>query len=188
MLKSQDESVISPFLLGVKRYFDSIEVKEDVIYIPSIRIEDCKTKSVYMTDLGEPFLSCYPAKDLPTQHYIIHLNNLERGAKNSYILDLISKLNEVREALLPLADLETPALALVEEVNTDFLPVFLSLAQHGYKFVVGMNSIDKEKIIEQIKLSQNRLPSFILEEAEKTLKEIRAYRFENGTAIPVKVF
>jgi len=191
LLKSLDESVISPFLLGVKKYFDSVKVKEDIIYIPSIRVEKCKSKFVYMTDLGEMFLSCYPAKDLPTQHYIIHLSNLERGAKNSYILDLASKLDEkARETLLPLADVEIPALALVEGVNTDLLPVLLSLVQHGYKFVVGMSTIDKEKIIEQIKLSQNRFPPFILEEAEKTLreKEIRAYHFENGTAIPVKAF
>jgi len=188
LLKSQDESVISPFLLGVKKYFDSIRVKEDVIYIPSFRIsEDCKTKSVYMTDLGEMFISCYPAKDLPLQHYIIHLNNLKRGAKNKYIPDLISKLNEeTRETLLPLADAEPPALVLIEGVNNaDLLFPLLSLVQHGYKFVIGMNneSLDKEKITESLRFSQKHLPAS--EETEKALKEIKAYRLENGTAIPV---
>jgi len=188
LLKLQDESVLSPFLLGVKKYFDSIRVKEDVIYIPSFRIGgDCKSKSVYMTDLGEMFISCYPAKELPIQHYIIHLNNLERGAKSKYILDLISKLNEgARETLLPLADAETPAIVLIEGTNNvDLLFPLLSLVQHGYKFVIGMNneSLDKEKIAESLRFSQKHLHES--EETEKALKEIKAYRFENGTAIPV---
>ena len=188
-LLKQDESVISPFLLGVKKYFDSVRIKEDLIYIPSFKIaEDCKSKFVYMTDLGEMFVSCYPAKDLPIQHYIIHLNNLKRGAKNRYILDLISKVNEeMRETLLPLADSETPALALVEGVNNaDLLLVLPSLVQYGYKVVIGTDNefLNKKKIIEQIKSGQKPLP---VKGAEKTLKEkdIRAYRFENGTAIPV---
>ena len=189
LLKLQDESVLSPFLLGVKKYFDSIRVKEDVIYIPSFRISgDCKTKSVYMTDLGEMFISCYPAKELPIQHYIIHLNNLKRGAKNKYVLDLISKLNEgMRETLLPLADAETPALVLIEGANVDLLPVLLSLVRHEYKFVIGVNneSLDKEKVAEQIKFTQKHPPASASEETEKTLKGIKAYRFENGTAIPI---
>jgi len=86
---------------------------------------------------------------------------------------------------LPLADAETPALVLIEGANVDLLFVLLSLVQHGYKFVIGINndSLDKEKITELLELSQKHLPAS--EETEKALKGIKAYRFENGTAIPV---
>jgi len=120
-------------------------------------------------------------------------------------------VNEISGVLLPLADLQTPALVLIEEPESQLhlayqnllLLTLLSLVQHGYTFVISTHSDlmasflgdlvrykpNKEKIAEVMKkiLNLNSLPHTIekiIEEAEKTVSEgkIKIYYFENGTA------
>ena len=120
-------------------------------------------------------------------------------------------IKEVTSILMPLLDLEKPALVLIEESESRLhlayqillLLVMLSLVQHGYKFVISTHSDlmasflgnlvehkpSKEKIME---LMENIFghdfvsPTLkkIIEDAEKTIKEskIKVYFFENGTA------
>ena len=119
-------------------------------------------------------------------------------------------VNEISSILLPLADLQPPALVLIEELESQLHPayqvllllVMLSLVQHGYKFVISTHSDliaaflgdlvryepNKEKIAEIMKkiLNQASLPltiEKIIEDVEKTIKEsnIKVYYFENGT-------
>jgi len=116
-------------------------------------------------------------------------------------------INEISSILLPLADVQTPALVLIEEPESQLhlayqnllLLVMLSLVQHGYKFVISTHSDlmaaflgdlvrykpSKEKIAEVMKkiLNQNSLPltiEKIIEEAEKTINEskIKVYYFD----------
>ena len=122
-----------------------------------------------------------------------------------------SMANEVTTILLPLADLQTPALVLIEEPEAHLhlayqnllLLVMLSLVQHSYKFLITTHGDliaaflgdlvrykpSKEKILELLKkiFGQDFLnPTIekIVEEAEKTVREgkIKVYYFENGTA------
>jgi len=119
--------------------------------------------------------------------------------------------NEVATILLPLADLQTPALVLVEEPEAHLhlayqillLLALLSLVQHGYKFVITTHGDlmaaflgdlvryepSKGKIVELLKriFGQDFVtPTIekIVKEAEKTVREgkIKVYYFENGTA------
>jgi len=119
-------------------------------------------------------------------------------------------VNEISSILLPLADLQTPALVLIEEPESQLhlayqnllLLVLLSLVQHGFKFMISTHSDlmaaflgdlvrykpSKEKIAEVLKkiLSQESLSPTtekILEDVEKTINEskIKVYYFENGT-------
>ena len=124
-------------------------------------------------------------------------------------------VNEVTDMLLPLIDLETPAWVLIEQpeahvhpaYQTLLLLAFLSLVQHGYKFVIYTDSDlmasflgdlvrykpNKEKIAEVMKkiLKLNSLPPTIekiIEETEKTVRKIvtegkiNVYYFKNGIA------
>jgi len=120
-------------------------------------------------------------------------------------------VNEITSILLPLADVQTPALVLIEELESQLhlayqillLLVMLSLVQHGYKFVITthadlMTSFlgnlveyqpSKEKIMELLEniFGQDIVSSAlekIIEDVEKTIKgsKIKAYYFENGTA------
>jgi len=107
-------------------------------------------------------------------------------------------INEVTSILLPLLDLQKPALVLIEEpesrlhlaYQTLLLLVLLSLIQHGFKFVITTHSDlmasflgdlvrykpCKEKIAGLLKkvLKQDSLPLIIekiIEDVEKTIKE-----------------
>jgi len=119
-------------------------------------------------------------------------------------------INEIASILLPLLDLQTPALVLIEEPESQLhlayqillLLVLLSLVQHGYKFVITTHGDlmasflgdlveykpSKEKIMELLeKIFDQELPSTlkkIVNDVEKTIKEnnIKVYYFENGTA------
>jgi len=119
-------------------------------------------------------------------------------------------INEVTSILLPLLNLQTPALVLIEEPESQLhlayqillLLALLSLVQHGYKFVITTHGDlmasflgdlvkykpSKEKIKELLKKIFNQeLPSIFektLEDVEKTIKEskMKVYYFENGTA------
>jgi len=119
--------------------------------------------------------------------------------------------NEVTNMLLPLIDLQTPAYVLIEYPEAHVHPAyqillslaFLSLVQHGYKFVIATESdyiasfigdmvrynVNKEQIVNVVK-KIFRLDTLsptierIIDEAEKTIKEskLKAYYFENGIA------
>jgi len=120
-------------------------------------------------------------------------------------------INEITSILLPLLDLQTPALVLIEEPESRLhlayqillLLVMLSLVQHGYRFVITthadlMTSFlgdlveykpSKEKIMELLEniFGQDIVSSAIekiIEDVEKTIKgsKIKVYYFENGTA------
>jgi len=235
-LTSVSSSLIS---IGVKRYFDSVGINEDAIFIPSARSEielvneTNMEYSVFLTDLGEMFAldSCYPIAglDLSVQQYILHFNNAKEKLPNGHVLDLLKaitglsvengkivfkeKWGEIRPShasvtikeivriLLPLADVQTPALVFIEEPEAYLHPtyqillllVLLSLVQHGYKFVIETHSdllvsflsvMSKEGVDELLKriFGYEPLPAYVLKEAEKTLKGIKAYQFEKGTA------
>ena len=121
-----------------------------------------------------------------------------------------SMINEVFNILLPLADVQTPALVLIEEPESQLhlayqillLLAMLSLVQHGYKFVVSTHSdlmasflgdLDrykpsKEKVVDLIKKIFNKeslSPTIekVIEEAVKTINEnkIKTFYFENRT-------
>jgi len=120
-------------------------------------------------------------------------------------------VKEITRILLPLVDIQTPALVLIEELEaslnqaSQLLLVMLSMVQHGYKFVISshgelMSSFlgdlvrykqSKEEIAELLKskFGYEPLPSSVMEEAEKTIREnsIKVYYFENGTAREVSV-
>ena len=121
-----------------------------------------------------------------------------------------SMINEIFNILLPLADVETPALVLIEEPESQLhlayqillLLAMLSLVQHGYKFVVSTHSDlmaaflgdlvrykpSKEKVTDLIKKIFNKeslSPTIekVIEETVKTIneKKIKTFYFENGT-------
>jgi len=137
----------------------------------------------------------------------------EKRIEPSYASAMV---NEVASIFVPLLDLETPTLVLIEEPESQLhlayqnllLIALLSLVQHGYNFVISTHSDliasflgdlvrykpSKEKIAELLKkiLNQSSLPHTIekiIEEAEKTIKgsKIKVYYFENGTAREVPV-
>jgi len=124
--------------------------------------------------------------------------------------------NEILNLLIPLIDLQTPSYVLIEYPEAYIHPsyqilltlTFLSLVQHGYKFIITSNSelimsflgdlvrynMNKEQIVNVVKklLKLESLPPIvekIIEEAEKTIKEInpKAYYFENDTVKEITI-
>jgi len=128
----------------------------------------------------------------------------EKGEEKKKQSDV--SLKEITRILLSLIDMQTPALVLIEELEPSLkqayqlLLVMLSMVQHGYKFVISshkelMTSFlgdlvrykqSKEEIAELLKskFGYEPLPSSVMEEAEKTIREnsIKVYYFESGTA------
>jgi len=102
-------------------------------------------------------------------------------------------VKEITRIFLPLVDIQSPALVLIEELEASLKPAYqlllliLSMVQHGYKFVISsgkelMTSFlghlvrykqSKEEIAELLKskFGYDPLPSSVMEEAVKRIRE-----------------